>query len=99
MAQSVVLKKTTEYFPVGLKFYSPDLQSGETISAITVTITPTGTGALVADGSPVISGDEVSQMVKDGVAGIDYTVLFKVTTSSGKIWNHPLYNSVLVRVS
>jgi hypothetical protein len=45
-----------------------------------------------------VTSDTVSAFVSGGTAGVEYTVLFKVTTSGGKIFNNPNKDALLVRV-
>jgi len=51
-------------------------------------------------GAPTISADKkkVYQIVDGGVAGTDYTVQFKITTSAGYIYEHPVLNAIKVEV-
>ena len=74
-----------EKMPIGLRYSSPDLSSGETISSVEATVDP-ATG-LTLSGDEVINddGDEVSQLVIAVTAG-DYTVTFAATTSAGYIF-------------
>jgi hypothetical protein len=47
----------------------------------------TAAAGISVDGAPAIIGtDEVSQVIYGGTAGTDYTILFKVTTSAGYIY-------------
>lgn len=94
MAQAIVEKSVDGKFPVGLKYYSPDLESGETISAVTASASPAG----LTVGAASYSGSEVSAEVSGGVAAEEYKVQFKMTTSSGKVFNHPVKDSIVVKV-
>ena len=76
-------KRPTEKFPIGLKYVSPDLSTGETIVACVVTIDPVAPGGLVALGAPILNGDTVTQMIQGGADGHEYYVKFDVTISSG----------------
>lgn len=94
MAIPTVEKAVAETFPVGLTYIDPDLETGETISSATVAVTPTGlTLSAVTVASPAVSA-----FVSGGTAGVEYTVLFKVTTSGNKIFNNPNKDALLVRV-
>jgi len=97
MAEKFVKKAASEKFAVGLKYKTPDLLVGETVIGVTVEINPEG---LTTVGDPQIStnGREVSQMISGGNSGVNYEVLFKVTTSAGHIYNRPGKDSVLVKV-
>lgn len=94
MSQAIIEKGVDGEFPIGLAYYSPDLASGETISAVTVSVSPAG----LTLGAGSISSNEVSAEVSSGVAGEEYKVQFKMTTSSGKIFKHPVYDSIIVKV-
>lgn len=94
MAIPVVEKAVAETFPIGLTYIDPDLETGETISASTVAVTPSG----LTLGAVTIDGAEVSAFISGGTAGTEYTVLFKTTTSGGKIFNNPNKDALLVRV-
>lgn len=60
------------------------LQSAETISSHTVTISPTGTGALTLDSSSVNSGI-VTAWLSAGVLGTVYDVACSIETSDSRI--------------
>lgn len=94
MSIPVVEKAVAETFPIGLTYISPDLATAETITAATVAVTPTG----LTLSAVTISGAEVSTFISAGTAGVEYVVLFKVTTSGGKIFNNPNKDALLVRV-
>lgn len=94
MSQAIIEKAVDGKFPIGLKLYSPDLESSETISTVTATVSPPG----LTLGIATKSGDEVSVEISEGVAGKQYIVQFKITISSGKIFCHPQLNSILVKV-
>ena len=87
-------KRPSEQYPIGLKYVTPDLKSDETIVSATATIYPDVVGGIVALGSPIINIDLVSQLIGGGVDGVDYTVKFKTTTSSGNVYQ----DSILVCV-
>jgi hypothetical protein len=95
----VIEKAVAETFPIGLTYVSPDLATAETITAATVAVTPSGlTLSVVTIATTTVTSDTVSAFVSSGTVGIEYTVLFKVTTSSGKIFNNPNKDALLVRV-
>jgi len=94
MGQAIIEKSVDGKFPIGLKYYSPDLETGETISACTVSA-PAGITVVTP---ATINGNEVTSVVSSGVAEKEYRVQFKVTTSSGKIFNHPTRDSILVKI-
>lgn len=97
MAEKFIKKAVSEKFAVGLKYKTPDLMADETVISATVEISPVG---LTAVGDPQISADgrEVSQMISEGMSGVNYQVLFRVTTSAGNIYNQPGKDSILVKV-
>jgi hypothetical protein len=92
MSMAIIDKRVNEKFAIGFVYSTPDISTGETIASATVTV-PTG---LTAVGTPVIvpSTLTVSQVVSGGTAGVEYTVVFKVTTSVGYIYE----NCYIVRV-
>jgi hypothetical protein len=45
-----------------------------------------------------IASDTVSTVISSGTAGVEYVVLFKVTTSGGNIYNNPNKDAIRVRV-
>jgi hypothetical protein len=99
--KAIVEKSVDGKFAIGLRYHYPDIESGESISAVTCVISPTGdandletVGAVVIDPG----GKEFKWTVQKGRAGIDYDVLFKVTFDSGKIFNHPVRESVRVSI-
>lgn len=95
MPVGTIKKAVSEKYAIGLTYKAPDLAAGETISTVTVAITPAG---LTAVGAPSIDGLSVYQIVEGGASGVDYSVLFKVTTSAGYIYNHPDKEAILVKV-
>lgn len=95
MSRPIITKSVSGKFAIGLEYQAPDLKADETITDVVVTITPVG---LTAEGAPVIDGNEVSQVISGGVAKKNYTVLFKVTTSAGFVYNNPKRESILVKV-
>lgn len=95
MPRPIVMKSVSDRFEIGLQYQAPDLETGETITDVEVTISPTG---LTAEGAPVIDGNTVSQVISGGVIKKNYTVLFKVTTSAGFIYSNPKKESILVKV-
>lgn len=56
------------------------LDSGETITACTATVSP---ASLTLTGSVVIDGIKIAQFIEAGVAGTDYVVSFSYETSAG----------------
>lgn len=72
-------KESGEKYAIGFRYRAPDLQSGESITGATVTVSPSG---LTLVGSPVIDGDEVRQVIEGGVDGDDYVLEFEVDTSA-----------------
>jgi len=94
----VIEKSSTGEFPIGLQYYPPDVEVGEVISSVTATVSPlvSGTGLII--GTPGKSDKGVYVKVSGGTVDVDYIVQFKVTTSSGKIFNHPILDAIKVRV-
>jgi len=95
MVQAIIEKAVGGVFPVGLRYFAPDLDVGETISSATVTVSPAG-GLIL--GAVVIDGNEVSASIESGTIENTYKVQFKVTTSSGKIFQHPTRDSIVVKI-
>ena len=83
MIKATIRKTAAEEFAVGFRLTSPDLEDGETIANCVCSVSPSG---LTLYDPEVIDGPEVSQFIKDGVAGTNYEVLFTITTSTNKIW-------------
>jgi len=94
MAQRIVEKSVIGKFPIGLKYFSPDLESDETIAAATATSSPAG----LTVAAVVIDVNEISAEVSLGVAAEEYKVQFKMTTSGGKVFSHPVKDSIIVKV-
>lgn len=94
MAQAIVEKGVGGSFPVGLKYFPPDLASGETISAVTASASPAG----LTVGAASYAGSEVSANVSGGVVDEEYKVQFQMTTSTGKIFKHPIKDSIIIKV-
>lgn len=88
----IYYKKVSEKYPLGLEYSATDIPDGDSISAVEVTITPSG--QLATEGTPNFSGRNCSIWVKNGVIGKRYHLTFKVTTSLGYIY----INSILVEV-
>lgn len=80
---------------LGLELISPDLEAGETISAVETTITPAV--GLTKVGSPSKDDTHVYQIV-EGVTVGEYEIQFKITTSAGYVHNHPELNVLKVKV-
>jgi hypothetical protein len=95
----VVEKAASETFSIGLIYKAPDLATGETITASTVAVTPVGlTLSAVTISTTTVASDTVSTFISTGTAGVEYEVLFKVTTSGGNIYNNPNKDALRVRV-
>lgn len=81
----IIKKKAAEKLAVGMDF-GPWMQSGETISTINDVSTEECDGASpITFSNEVISGTKVNFFVEGGTAGIRYTVVVNITTSSGEI--------------
>lgn len=62
-----------------------DTANSETISSHTITITPTGTGALTVDSSSLTdTNTSVTVWLSAGVTGIDYSVTCHIVTSASR---------------
>lgn len=94
MPQAIVEKSVDGKFPIGLKYYPPDLEASESISSVSASVSPTS----LTLGTPTKSGNEISVEISSGTAGTNYKVQFKMTTSTGKIFNHPVKDSIIVKV-
>jgi hypothetical protein len=95
----VIEKAVAETFPIGLTYVSPDLAAAETITVATVAVTPSGlTLSAVTIATTTVASDTVSTFASGGTVGVEYVVLFKVTTSGGKVFNNPNKDALTVRV-
>jgi len=95
----IIEKSVNGKYPIGKVYKEPDLDTSEKISAVTCTISPTGTtGDLETVGTVSIAtdGKSFSWVVQKGLAGIEYEVQFKVTTDAGKIFEHPVREMIKV---
>ena len=92
-------KSVNGKYPVGKVYKEPDLDTAETITAVTVTFTPAS--ELATEGAVVIAADgkSFSWVITGGLAATgDYLVQFKVTTSSGKVFEHPIREAIKVKI-
>ena len=89
-----ITKTESEQFPIGLRYSAPDLEAGEIIESVEVSITPSVEGGLAVYGDPDVDSDMVQQVVRGGKDGEEYTVYFKVTTSAHDIYE----DTILVRI-
>jgi hypothetical protein len=89
MSNSFSYKITTENEQFTFN-YSPVLGTTETISSATCTVTvKEGTDtnpSAIKVGTPVISGSQVAQRIKDGLDGVIYRLEMTATTSLGNIY-------------
>jgi len=92
----IVSKGQEDKFDIQLNYSSPDLDAGETIVSVTASVKPSG----LILGTPGIQANNTSVYVEvsNGLPGKTYVVLFKTTTSAGRIYNNPDYDSILVKV-
>ena len=95
MTQFIIEKTPPEKFKIGLYYLPPDVDDINIILTATVLVTPDG---LTLDGDPVISGQQVMQMMHDGISGTTYLVQFTVTTLDGSIYCSPNYDAIIVKV-
>ena len=85
MGKPTLSKKVAETYPIGFRFHPEDLASGETISSCTVAVS--GSDSVLTAVTPAtVSTNEVSSVIAAGTAGVEYTVTFTMTTSSGKVF-------------
>lgn len=94
MKVPVLTKRPSEQFAVGLRYESPDLEEGSRVVSCSVTIDPVEAGGLEKEGNPVIEQDIASQMIKGGVDGHEYYVVFDVVTSIGHIYQDAIFVKV-----
>lgn len=94
MIKPVVYKTVDEVFAIGLIYSAPDLNEGETITAVEATVSPEG---LILE-SALIDGSTVKAIISEGNSGKEYKVLFKVTTSAGHIYRNPDKEEIIVKV-
>ena len=92
-----VNKHPLEKYGVKLRFRSPDIEAGETINTVDVSILQTFTaGGLTLDGAPVINNtnDTVVQKINAGLDGVDYELQFLTKTDA----DHDYVDHVIVKV-
>ncbi len=89
-----VTKRPDEIFSIGLKYISPDLEEGESISSASVSVSPDNPSGVQAVGNAVIEQDNVAQLISSGVDGSEYYVNFTVTTSGGHIYKDSIFVKV-----
>jgi hypothetical protein len=71
--------------------FSPDCQSGVTLTLVSVTATNLLTGAnstsavIAANPAPAVSGQEVLFQVQDGADGDQHKIDIRVSTSAGEL--------------
>ena len=87
-------KGANEKFAVGLEYVAPDLEAGETITDVSVSVIPTG----LTVGTPVVDGAKVKVSIEGGTLAQTYRVQFRVTTSAGYVYEHPERDAILVRI-
>ncbi|MCJ7643292.1 MAG: hypothetical protein MUP28_02295 [Candidatus Aminicenantes bacterium] len=95
MTQVIIEKAPAEKFKIGLYYRPPDVDDTNTLVSATAVSTPAG---LTLDGDPVVSGQQVLQMIAGGVTGKDYVVQFTVLTSNGSSYCSPNHEAIIVRV-
>jgi hypothetical protein len=85
----VMGKQPQEILPVGRKVqtFEQDAVSGETITAATITVTPTGDVDDLVATSPELDGIRVSIGLSGGRHGIDYHVEMLAATSAGAVYD------------
>lgn len=101
MIKHVIEKSVNGKFPIGKVYKEPDLDTSETISSVACSITPTGDAddlATVGSANIATDGKSFSWVVEKGLASTEYEVQFKVTTSGGKIFEHPIREMILVKI-
>lgn len=91
-AVATIHKKPTENFPVGLRYKSPDLPTGVTISSTVASVSPAG--LTLGTSGVVTDGTEVYCWISGGTDLADYTVRFTSTLSDTKV----LVDDYLVKI-
>jgi hypothetical protein len=78
---AAINKRAGEKFPIALR-WEKYLATGETILTVVTTV-PAG---LTKEGDPTIDGATTKQRVSGGTSLAVYDVTFKITTSTGEIY-------------
>lgn len=91
-----VRKSVQDKFPVELKYSAPDLDGNETIDQVEIPHPPEG----LTVGTPQVNGDGKGVFVEisGGVPGRMHLIVFKVTTSGGKIYHNRNRDCIPVKV-
>jgi len=91
-----VYKSVNDKFPVELDYSAPDLDEAETITGVEIPSPPAG----LTLGSPQIKSDGKGVFVEisDGVPGELHLIVFRVTTSGGKIYHNRNRDRIPVKV-
>lgn len=91
-----VHKSVHDKFPVELDYSTPDLDENETITGVEIPHPPAG----LTVGAPQIKSDGKGVFVEisGGVPGEMHLIIFKVTTSGGKIYHNRNMDRVPVKV-
>ena len=90
-----VTKQPSEIFPIGVDF-TPDMESGDTLTTATVTAKNMDTGAsstatvLTGLAGVATSTDIVTQAITGGTDGDWHRVQFKATTTAGRVYEHEI---------
>jgi hypothetical protein len=89
----------TVILPVGGLDMSSQLQAGETISSVQVSVSVySGTDpnpAAILSGAASVAGNIITQLFTGGVLGVIYEVLFEVFTSLGQTIGVPGYLAII----
>lgn len=100
MTKFLITKSVDGSFNIGINYYEPDLEENEEITAVEAATFPDDPGNDLDLGAPEITPDKngVYVLIKAGREGGKYLVLFKVTTSTGKVFNNPRFDGIMVHV-
>ena len=95
-SEKPVHKSVHDKFPVELNYSAPDLDEDETITGVEIPHPPQG----LMMGTPQIKSDGKGVFVEisGGVPGKLHLIVFKITTSGGKIYHNRNRDRVPVKV-
>lgn len=88
-------KGASERFAIGLNYLPPDIIEGNPIIGATASVSPT---ELELIGDPVITTNQVTQMIGGGVKGTVYTVQFSVTLQDTSVYASPVYDALVINI-
>lgn len=81
-----IYKTKNEEFNIAFVWTTPDIEAGATIVACSASVIPAA--GLTLQGSVVIDApnNKTTQFIKAGIVGGVYRITFKITTSSGQMF-------------